>query len=420
MAQNTPQAVAQQNAAMKAQLAHVTSLVEEYCNLSTSLAGKVLSIEESGKQSGIHTTVVQEAHKLLHYIKGPVDTLFCHFENVAHTGAVRALLEMGMFQALPQDGSSKTAEALSTELKAEKELIIRLMRMATVWGPFKEVGVGEYAHTPDSLVYLVPQLNAMFKLMVDEYQCATLQFSNFFKENGWNNPIQDRNNPYTYSMRAEGKNMWEYMAQFPERMQVFNYAMQAQSSASSWAVGLYPFREVFSQLETTDETPLVVDIGGGKGHTISQIKGYTGEGIKGRFILQERRIVLDDITEELPGIEREEYNFFTPQPIKNAVIYYLRRTFHDWPEAVCVEILRNIAAGIADKTRQRVVIADGILPDKGVDAEGAWLDLTMMTLTGTERTEKQWRKLLDDAGFKLTRTFVGPGTNYAAIEAFLK
>lgn len=98
----------------------------------------------------------------------------------------------------------------------------------------------------------------------------------------------------------------------------------------------------------------------------------------------------------------------------------MRRTFHDWPEAVCVEILRNIAAGIADKTRQRVVIADGILPDKGVDAEGAWLDLTMMTLTGTERTEKQWRKLLDDAGFKLTRTFVGPGTNYAAIEAFLK
>lgn len=100
---------------------------------------------------------------------------------------------MGMFQALPQDGSSKTAEALSTELKAEKELIsescpvfchpiptnidicmlttryqVRLMRMATVWGPFKEVGVGEYAHTPDSLVYLVPQLNAMFKLM---YAC---------------------------------------------------------------------------------------------------------------------------------------------------------------------------------------------------------------------------------------------------------
>lgn len=102
------------------------------------------------------------------------------------------------------------------------------------------------------------------------------------------------------------------------------------------------------------------------------------------------------------------------------MIYYLRRIFHDWPEHVCVEILRNVAAGITDKTTQRVVIGDDVLPEQGADAEGAWMDLTMMTLTGTERTEKQWRALLDKAGFRLSRTFVGPGTNYAALEAFLK
>ncbi|OJD20548.1 hypothetical protein ACJ73_08115 [Blastomyces percursus] len=252
---------------------------------------------------------------------------------------------MGMFHALPQDGSSKTAEALSTELKAEKELISEFDPVNR--RPILAHINIKYAHTPDSLVYLVPQLNGIFKFPVDEYQCAELQFYKFFRENGWSNTIQDRNNPYTYSMRTEGKNMWEYMAQFPDHMKAFNYAMQAS-----------PAQRLLSQLETTGDTPLIVDIGGGKGHTISQIKGYTGEGIKGRFILQERRIVLDDITEELPGIEREEHNFFTPQPIKNAVIYYLRRIFHDWPEAVCVEILRNISAGITDKSRQRVVITD--------------------------------------------------------------
>lgn len=110
--------------------------------------------------------------------------------------------------------------------------------------------------------------------------------------------------------------MWEYMAQFPDRCQAFNYAMQAQSSAASWAVGLYPFREVLSELATTDETPLVVDIGGGKGHTLSRIRELTGPDVKGRYVLQERRQVLDDISEELPGIEREEYDFFTPQPLK--------------------------------------------------------------------------------------------------------
>lgn len=39
------------------------------------------------------------------------------------------------------------------------------MRMATVWGPFKEVGVEEYTHTPYSLIYLVPQINGIFKLL---------------------------------------------------------------------------------------------------------------------------------------------------------------------------------------------------------------------------------------------------------------
>ncbi|KAK2804504.1 hypothetical protein FQN50_006579 [Emmonsiellopsis sp. PD_5] len=413
MAHNSPEAVAQQNAAMKAQLAHVTGLVEEYCNISAGYAGKECTLEEKGKQSSAHTKVVQETNKLLHAIKGPLDT-------VAHTGAVRALLEMGMFHALPQDGSSRTADALATELKAEKELIMRLMRMATVWGPFKETGVEEYAHTPYSLVYLVPQVTGIFKLLVDEYQPAELQFYKFFRENGWENPVQERNNPYTMVHHTGGKNMWEHMAQFPDRMNAFNYAMQAQSSAASWAVALYPFREVLSELGTTDDTPLVVDIGGGKGHTISQIRELTGDGIKGRFILQERQLCLDDITEELPGIERQAYDFFTPQPIKNASIYYFRRIFHDWKEESCLEILRNVAKGITDKTRQRIVIADDIIPSKDADAEGAWMDLTMMTLTGTERTEKQWRKLLDDAGFKLTRTFVGPGTNYAAVEAFLK
>ncbi|PGH11173.1 hypothetical protein AJ79_05015 [Helicocarpus griseus UAMH5409] len=367
MALNSPEAVAQQNAAMKAQLAHVTSLVNKYCNVATSLAGKELTIEEHVKQSGIHTTVVQEAHKLLNAIKGPVDTLFCHFENVAHTGAVRALLDMGVFQALPFDGSSKTAETLSKELNADKELIVRLMRNATIWGPFKEVGVQKYVHTPYSLVYLVPQLSACFKL---------------------------------------GQRVLSRPGPAPRIFQ------------TKWMD--CPFREVLSQCETTDDTPLVIDVGGGRGHTITQIKQYTGEGIKGRFILQESQIALDDITGELPGIEQQAYDFFTPQLVKDALIYYFRHVLHDWPDAACLDILRNVAVGITDKKRQRVVIADHILPEKGADAEAAWMDMTMLTLTGTERTEKQWRKLLDDAGFTVTRTFRGSGTNYAAIEAFLR
>lgn len=45
------------------------------------------------------------------------------FSQVALTGAVRALIEMGMFDALPQNGTSKTADVLAKELSADKQVI---------------------------------------------------------------------------------------------------------------------------------------------------------------------------------------------------------------------------------------------------------------------------------------------------------
>lgn len=234
------------------------------------------------------------------------------------------------------------------------------MRMVTIWGPFKEVDVEEYAHTPHSLAYQIPQLKGVFKLLyafqtqnrplfglaritadrdlkhsVDEYQPAKLRFFEFFRKNGWVNPVQDRNCPYTFVHQTEGKNMWEYMVQFPDRFDVFNNAMQAQSTAASFSVALYPFREVLSQLETTIETPLVVDIGGGKGHTINQIRDLTGPDVKGRYILQDRQVVLDTIgRNEIPGIERKEYDFFTPQPIKGML--YISSAYLPWTKLIFI------------------------------------------------------------------------------------
>jgi hypothetical protein len=50
--------------------------------------------------------------------------------QVAYTGAVRALVEMGVFEALPMDGTSLSADILAEKLKVEKDLLVRLMRVA--------------------------------------------------------------------------------------------------------------------------------------------------------------------------------------------------------------------------------------------------------------------------------------------------
>ncbi|KAJ6109452.1 hypothetical protein N7486_001687 [Penicillium sp. IBT 16267x] len=44
--------------------------------------------------------------------------------EAAHRGALRALIEMGVFTALPQDGSGRTADDVAKELGVNKELLV--------------------------------------------------------------------------------------------------------------------------------------------------------------------------------------------------------------------------------------------------------------------------------------------------------
>lgn len=68
--------------------------------------------------------------------------------------------------------------------------------------------------------------------------------------------------------------MWAHIAKFPERQKNSNRAMKAQSFDGVWSVGLFPFAEKIKELgkETDASMPLVVDIGGGAGHTSAKIR----------------------------------------------------------------------------------------------------------------------------------------------------
>ena len=53
-------------------------------------------------------------------------------------------------------------------------------------------------------------------------------------------------------------------------------------------------------------------------------------------------------------------------------------------------------------TRSRLVIADMVLPNVGASLFGSLLDIGMMTLAGAERTENQWRALLESQGLRIS------------------
>jgi hypothetical protein len=142
--------------------------------------------------------------------------------------------------------------------------------------------------------------------------------------------------------------------------------------------------------------------------------------------------------EDLPGIEKMEYEFFTPQPIKSesysarqpfnwlkicldAHIYYLRRIMHNYEDDVCIEILKNQAA-VMDPT-SRLLIGEVVLPLRtkvGGEMTGYWKDVVMLMIGGKERSVDGFAKILEAAGLQLVKVWPFETGEQAVVEARLE
>lgn len=106
--------------------------------------------------------------------------------------------------------------------------------------------------------------------------------------------------------------------------------------------------------------------------------------------------------------------FFT-----GALGYYIRRCLHDWPDSEAKKILENLAKSM-DREKSRVLITEFVVPESGAGMLPAWMDQTMLTFGGVERTEKGFADLLDISGLKLVKVWRASGTPTGVVEARLK
>ncbi|EKG17245.1 O-methyltransferase family 2 [Macrophomina phaseolina MS6] len=295
-------------------------------------------------------------------------------------------------------------------------ILVRLLRNVTVTGPLAEIDTETYAQTPFSAVLTNPDLAATYKHLIDEIWPPIALMHQYFQSNGYKQPVDPTNSPYAFAHGTNGQEVWTHIAQFPDRQSNSNRAMKAQSFDGVWSIGLYPFAQKVAEAPTDASTPLIVDVGGGAGHTSRKIRELCA-GVEGRVVLQDRAEVVADAP-QVDGVETMAQDFFEEQPVKGARVYYLRRILHDWSDPSSVEILKRLADAM-DPQHSRIVIAEQILPTKGVSAESALIDMVMMTMTGGERTEKQWEQLLAQAGLKVENFYKMPGTPFGAIEARL-
>lgn len=84
------------------------------------------------------------------------------------------------------------------------------------------------------------------------------------------------------------------------------------------------------------------------------------------FIVQDFPKIVQVGAERVPSALKDRvhfmpYDIFEEQPAKGAALYFLRAVFHNWPDACCVEILRNQIPALAKGSR--ILISEMLPPD---------------------------------------------------------
>ena len=206
---------------------------------------------------------------------------------------------------------------------------------------------------------------------------------------------------------------------------VFEYLATTPDAAAAYDGGMTGFNKTiipaivkacdFARFES------IVDVAGGHGSLLAAILEAAP---RARGVLVDLAHVTEVARRNLAerGLaERAEVvtgNMFESVPAGGEA-YVLKWILHDWDDAACVAILKNVRAAIGPEGR--LLIVDRVLPERteaSVAMRTAMMaDLLMLIhLTGRERTEREFRALLEASGFRLARV-VPTGTQLSVIEA---
>ncbi len=269
--------------------------------------------------------------------------------------------------------------------------LYRLLRYLATLGLLKDDEAGNFALT--QVEYHLTTANPY-----SESSFARLYSEPWFQQ-PWNNLLYSVKTGETAFHYVHGMELFQYLAQHPEKAAVFNDAMSGGSAHSSKAiVSAYDFSKL----------GVIVDVGGGHGRLIIEIL-KANPATQG--ILFERPEVAEGARKEIEasGLERRckaiAGDFFK-EVTSGGNVYILRQIIHDWDDETCVKILKNIRCAIPPEGK--LLLAEAVLPDHMdeslIDQVSTSYDINMLVITGgRERTVNEFRRIFKTAGFELTR-----------------
>ncbi len=299
--------------------------------------------------------------------------------------AITVAAQLGVADALAK--GPLPIDELAGRVGADADALRRLLRALISKGIFRHRRDGRY------------ELNSLADTLRSDAPVSMASAARFYgsseQRERWTLLEDSVRTGTTVVPALRGKESFDYFAEQPELADLFNQTMTSISELTTApVVAGYDFSAY----------PTIVDVGGGHGPLLAAILA-AAPGSRG--VLYD----LPRVVECAPGTLREhnvadrvriaQGSFFDSVP-GGGDAYILKNIIHDWPDDKAVQILRNVRTGAGPGAT--VLLVELVIPDHDRDFPGKWSDLEMLLNLGArERTAAEYRKLLSQAGFHMTR-----------------
>ena len=305
--------------------------------------------------------------------------------------ALYVATRLGLADAIG-DAEKSTME-IAMDLRLHEDHLYRLMRMLGSMGIFDETQPRVFRNSKTSAFLRVdnPQ-NVRAMILMHNSPEMTKPWMEFLEES-----IRDGSMPFA---KANGVDLFGYMDQNKNFDLLFSQAMDAVENLTG---------NLFLEDFNWGAFDRIIDVGGSKGSkSISILKSYPNL----KAVVFDRPQIIEaakahwsgKITADvLARIDFQPGDMFESLPVAESDndLYVFFAIFHGLSDEECTIILNNLKSAIGTK-KPYVLFGDAVAEEMHIDPIVATFDMQMLVgTTGRERTQGEWKRLLDGTGFEI-------------------
>ena len=337
--------------------------------------------------------------------KPPQLTLMPLITGYMPSRVVHVAVQIGIADLLADGPNS--VEALAERTQTHAPSLRRILRALASMGLLEEIEMNRF-----SLTAVGEQLRSN---VPGSIRNLTLMFGGERAWRSWGELLHSVKTGESGTRHVYGVGSFEYLAANPEQAVIFNEAMAEITRHIALAViSAYDF----SKFRT------IVDVGGGNGAMIAAI-ATSAPNIRGMVFDLPRggaeafqKLADAGITDRC---EVAAGDFFRSVP-EGADAYILKNIIHDWDDDASVAIFKNCREAMHQTSK--LLLVERVMPERmeasPTNQRMAMLDMNMLAMPGgQERTESEYRGLLDKADLSLAQILALPGTDLGLMEVIV-